>query len=72
MNLPAPIINPQSIEDKVQVLAKNNFGTIMFYPHNKQAKRFADLIGNKTLSRKDLTLINEMGFEVEEIAVTYL
>ena len=75
MNQPqaeSPVINPQSIEDKVQVLAKTNYGTVMFYPHNKQAQRFADLIGNKTLSRKDLDLIHQMGFEVQEITMTFL
>ena len=68
-DLSPPIIE---LEPTVQVLAKNNFGTIMFYPHNKQAQRFTELLKTETLTRTHLSQINEMGFTIEEIAVRYL
>jgi hypothetical protein len=53
---------------QITVQAKNNYGSVVFYPTCRLAKQFAELVGQKTLTLKDLEKIKSM--EVG-IVVTY-
>jgi hypothetical protein len=55
---------------KVEV--RNVYGNELIYPANFVAEKFALLAGKKTLSRADLGVIGELGFEVEEVATKKL
>lgn len=53
---------------QIKVLAKKNYGSVVFYPACRLAEQFAELVGQKTLTLKDLEKIKSM--EVG-IVVTY-
>jgi hypothetical protein len=53
---------------QITVKAKKNYGQVMFYPVCKLAEQFAEMVGQKTLTLKDLEKIKAM--EVG-IVVTY-
>ena len=44
----------------------NYFGRETFTPVNKLAKQFTDLLGQKTLTRKDIAKIKELGFIIQQ------
>jgi hypothetical protein len=50
---------------KIQVCIKNVYGNERIYPVDDGAKRFADLTRKSTLDKRDLRLIEALGFEVE-------
>ena len=45
---------------QITVLAKNNYGQVMFYPACELADKFARLFGQKTLTRANLEKIKDM------------
>ncbi len=47
------------------VLVKDAYGKRLYYPTNWIGKRFASLIGNKTISMSQLRVIESLGFEIE-------
>lgn len=49
---------------QIQVTIKSVYGNETIYPHCQQAKGFADLLNQKTLTRRDLTKIKAMGYEI--------
>lgn len=50
---------------KILIQIKSVYGNEMIYPVCENAKRFAALAGKKTLSRSDLKIIKDLGFEIE-------
>ena len=58
-------------ENKMQTIVefkeKSVYGGTLIYPNNKPAVLFAELINKKTVSRRDLSIIADLGFRVEII-----
>lgn len=52
---------------KIQVTIKNVFGNETIYPFCERAKTFAALVGQKTLTRRDLDMIKRLGFSIEPV-----
>lgn len=50
---------------KCAVTAKNVYGVEVFYPANQEAKIFCELLGQKTLTPRDIKLIQRLGYQVE-------
>lgn len=55
---------------KITVEVKSVYGVDRIYPVCDKAKVFVELIGNKTLSKHNIILIQLLGFEVEVKAAT--
>lgn len=51
----------------VQVKITHQYGQRRIFPVNGQAKIFAEIAGQKTLSEKHIELIKELGFDIEVI-----
>lgn len=49
----------------ITVRIKNNYGQDSIYPVCEKAKTFAKLLGQKTLTRRDIATIKELGFAVD-------
>lgn len=52
---------------KIQVSIKSVYGQEKIYPVCKNAKLFAELVGQKTLTRSDISKIKMLGYEVEVV-----
>ena len=48
----------------VQIEIKTNYGNEAIYPANDTAAKFTNLLGKKTLSRVDLAIIKNLGFDI--------
>jgi hypothetical protein len=48
----------------IVVQIKQVYGNDTIYPECTRAKLFAELLGQKTLTRTDLNIIKQMGFKV--------
>jgi hypothetical protein len=48
----------------VVVTRKETYGTVRFYPENKEAKILASLMGKKTFDYSELQLTREMGANI--------
>ena len=48
----------------VVVMRKETYGTVRFYPENKEAKILATLRGKKTFDYSELQLTREMGANI--------
>lgn len=55
----------------LDVQIRNVFGNLLCYPVCDTAKRFADLVGRKTLTDSDLEKIRSMGFEIVYVAQVF-
>ena len=55
------------VNTKIRVQVKNVFGNDLIYPMCINSKRFTDLTNSKTLSRHNIKLIKELGFEVDVV-----
>ena len=55
---------------KITVQIKSNYGQEMIYPVSITAKIFADLAGTKTLTRRALQHIANLGYAIEVQPVT--
>ena len=55
------------VKTKIRVQVKNVFGNDLIYPMCINSKRFTDLTNSKTLSRHNIKLIKELGFEVDVV-----
>ena len=55
---------------EIIVMIKNVYGNELIYPVCDKAKRFARLSGRKTLSPRDIEIIEELGFSVRVQAPT--
>lgn len=51
----------------VQVTIKNVYGNELIYPANETANKFAQLLKKKTFNRKDLKIIESLGYKIELI-----
>jgi hypothetical protein len=49
----------------ITVEIKSVFGNEKIYPVSVEAHTFAKLIGQKTLTERDITIIKELGYEVQ-------
>lgn len=49
----------------IQVTIRNVYGNETIYPACETAKSFAKLVGQKTLTHRDLTIIKGMGYAIE-------
>tara|TARA_R110000803_G_scaffold74283_1_gene138350 strand:+ start:503 stop:724 length:222 start_codon:yes stop_codon:yes gene_type:complete len=52
----------------VTVERKNNYGSVVYYPADETAKLFAQLLGTKTLTTQALLHIEELGYEIVQVA----
>ena len=50
---------------KIIVCIKNVYGEEKAYPHCETAKKFAALLGTKTLTKSALRQIKELGYQVD-------
>lgn len=55
----------------VKVEVKNVYGNMLIYPANEKAESFCVLVGKKSLSKKDLKLIEGLGFKIEQVVDAY-
>ena len=53
---------------KIQVQVRNVFGNDLIYPMCIKAKKFCMLTGANTLTRDNIKLIRELGYDIETIA----
>jgi len=58
------------MEKKIQVQVKSVYGTDKAYPICEQAKIFAEMVGQTTLTRSNLHYIKKLGYTVEAIIPT--
>lgn len=52
---------------QIEIEIKNVYGKINIYPINAEAKVFAELLGQKTLTMDNLALIKLLGYKVKKI-----
>jgi hypothetical protein len=52
---------------KIIVMIKDVYGEKKAYPHCDLARKFADLVGTKTLTRDALSKIKALGYEIEAV-----
>ena len=50
---------------EIQVLAKEIYGQIKFYPKCEKAKTFASIAGTTTLTEATLRKVMQLGYEVK-------
>lgn len=50
---------------QITVKAKNNYGTIVFYPVCRMAQQFTEMVGQKTLTHTDLQKIKAMEVSIK-------
>lgn len=51
----------------IQVQIKNVYGNETIYPVCDKAKTFAMMVGQKSLTRRDIDLIKKLGYTVEVV-----
>ena len=51
---------------EIQVMVKSVYGENKVYPVCDTAKKFCELTGRKTLTRRDLQVIASLGYAVEQ------
>lgn len=56
-----------SQEKKIRVIIKNVYGTNKIYPADEDAKTFAAILNQKTLTEWDISLIKRLGYEIEVV-----
>ncbi len=52
---------------KIQIKIHNSYGHEQFYPHCENAKKFAELLGVKTLTRDSLKIIKQLGYLIQQV-----
>lgn len=52
----------------IAVEIKNNYGSQAIYPANPAAVLFAQLLNQKTLTARDIGLIKQLGYGVEQVS----
>lgn len=50
---------------KIQVTIRTVYGNELIYPVDNNARKFAELVNQKTLNSKHLEIIKALGFEIE-------
>lgn len=51
----------------IKVRVKNQYGTDRVFPADPTAILFTRLIGQKTFTHRDLCLIEELGYSIEQV-----
>ena len=51
----------------IKIKEKSVYGGILLYPNNQTANYFAKLINKKTFSRRDLIIMDDLGYRIEII-----
>lgn len=46
---------------------KSVYGNDLYYPVNETALKFANLLGKKTFSRVDLSIIGNLGYTITQV-----
>lgn len=55
----------EDVQDaRIEVRIENVYGTRAMYPHCEKAEIFARMLGQKTLTEKNVEYIKELGFKV--------
>lgn len=57
----------QSDERVVRLQVKHVYGKLLAYPVGETANLFLKLTGKKTLDMKDVQIIKELGFRIEQV-----
>lgn len=52
---------------QIEIEIKNVYGKINIYPINAEAKVFAELLGQKTLTLRDIAIIKTLGYKVKKV-----
>jgi len=55
---------------KIQVYYKSNYGNVLCYPYCERAKTFIRLTGYKTFNDYHLAQIKQLGYDIENIALS--
>ena len=50
---------------KIEIEIRDIYGEAKAYPANDKAKLFAEMLGTKTLTHRNLCLIERLGFEIQ-------
>lgn len=56
--------------NRIKITIKNVYGVEKAYPACAKALCFADMLGSKTLTPRNLSDIQRLGFEVDVVALT--
>jgi hypothetical protein len=59
------IVSAIDREMSIQIEFKHAYGKEWIYPVCNKAKLFAELIGQKTLTRENIGLIKQLGYKIE-------
>ena len=49
----------------IKLIIKDVYGNRLFYPHCEKSELFAKLTKSKTLMKKDIETIKDLGYEIE-------
>ena len=52
---------------KIQVYIDKHYGTERIYPANQEGELFAQLVGQRTLTRHNIEVIKDLGYEVQVV-----
>ena len=53
------------MDTKLLIELRDVYGETKAYPANDQAKLFAEMLGTKTLTHRNLCLIEQLGFTIQ-------
>lgn len=51
----------------VEIKEKSVYGGTLLYPNNQTARFFSELVNKKTFSRRDLSIMADLGYKIEII-----
>ena len=51
----------------VEIKEKSVYGGTLLYPNNQTARFFSELVNKKTFSRRDLSIMADLGYRIEII-----
>lgn len=54
----------------LELQVKLIYGTERIYPINETARKMADLLGRKTLTKEDIAKLKDMGFQMVWVPIT--
>ena len=54
----------------LEVQVRTVYGTDRIYPINEQARKVAELVGRKTLTKDDLAKLKDLGFQIKWTPIT--
>lgn len=57
--------NAVAARPTIQLRKREVYGNVTFYPIDQTAKDFAELLGQKTITNRDMALIERIGFTIQ-------